>query len=206
MENNKPVIRAVIFDMGGVILRTEDLTSRTRLAKKFNMNRQELENIVFQSPESKLAELGEFTEAEHWNNIAGLLNFPKEDLPEFWRLYWDGDQMDEDLVTFIRGLRGKYKTGMLSNAWHGVREMVARQYHFLSTFDAVIFSADVHLRKPDPRIFHLMLARLGVKAAEAVFVDDFIENIEGAQTVGLKTVLFKSREGAINELKELGVG
>ena len=197
MENTKPVIRAVIFDMGGVILRTEDLTSRTKLAKKFNLTRQELENIVFQSPESKQAELGEFTAEEHWNNIARLLNFPKEELPEFQRAYWDGDQEDEELVAFIRSLRGKYKTGMLSNAWHGAIEVVAKNHHFLSAFDAVVISANVHLRKPDPRIFHLMLARLGVKASEAVFVDDFIENIEGARAVGLKTVLFKSREGRL---------
>jgi epoxide hydrolase-like predicted phosphatase len=206
MENSDAVIKAVIFDMGGVILRTEAASARTELAKKFGMTRLELENVVFQSPESQKAELGEYTREEHWNNIARLLNFPREDQPEFQRMYWDGDREDVELVAFIRGLRKQYKTGMLSNAWHGALEQVARDHHFLSAFDVVIFSAEVHLRKPDPRIFHLMLARLGVKAGEAVFVDDFMANIEGAKTLGLKTVHFKSREGAIRELKELGVG
>jgi glucose-1-phosphatase len=206
MENNKPVIRAVIFDMGGVILRTVDLTSRTKLAQKFGLTRKELEAIVFQSPESQKAELGEYTAQQHWNNIARLLNFPPEELDEFQRAYWDGDQSDLELEKYIRSLRPRYKTGLLSNAWHGAREKVAKSYTFLTAFDVVIYSADVHLRKPDPRIFHLMLGRLGAKASEAVFVDDFMENIEGARAVGLKTVLFKSREGAIAELKELGVG
>ncbi|MEI8133228.1 MAG: HAD family phosphatase [Leptolinea sp.] len=206
MEKTQPAIQAVIFDMGGVILRSESVVSRTKLAKKFGLTRKELENIVFQSDESKKAELGEFTAEQHWNNIARLLNFPQAELAEFQRAYWDGDQVDEELVAFIRGLRGKYKTGMLSNAWHGARERIMAEYHFLSAFDAVIFSADVHLRKPDPRIFLLMLARLGVKVAEAVFVDDFMENIEGARAVGLQTVLFKTREGVIRELKEMGVG
>ena len=206
MQETRPVIRAVIFDMGGVILRTEDLTSRTELAKKFGLSRQELEMIVFQSPESQQAELGEFTAVEHWNNIARLLHFPPEELEEFQRAYWDGDQADTELEKYIRGLRPRLKTGLLSNAWHGAREKAAKLYTFLSAFDVVIYSADVHLRKPDPRIFHLMLGRLGVKPYEAVFVDDFMDNIEGAKAVGLRTVHFKWREDAIRQLKEMGVG
>lgn len=205
MENSKPNIKAVIFDMGGVILRTEDKTARNALAKKLGMTRHELEAVVFQSDESKMAEMGEFTESQHWNNIARLLNFPSDEMVEFQRAYWDGDAADAELEAYIRSLRPRYKTGLLSNAWHGAREKVTRLYTFLTAFDVVIFSADVHLRKPDPRIFHLMIARLGVKAHEAVFVDDFIENIEGAQAVGLKTVWFKGREDAARKLKELGV-
>ncbi len=206
MEKSEPAIRAVIFDMGGVILRTEDLTSRTNLAKKFGLTRKELEMIVFQSPESQQAELGEFTAQQHWNNMARLLHFPPEELEEFQRAYWEGDRADKELEMYIRSLRPRYKTGLLSNAWHGAREKASKLYTFLTAFDVVIYSADVHLRKPDPRIFHLMVARLGVNIHEAVFVDDFVDNIEGAKAVGLKTVLFTGRESAIRELKELGVG
>lgn len=206
MENTQPAIRAVIFDMGGVILRTEDLTSRTELAKRFGMTRKELENIVFQSPESIEAEVGEYTAEEHWLNVARQLKFPAADVDEFQRAYWQGDTADAELEAYIRGLRPRYKTGLLSNAWHGTRQKVSQLYTFLGAFDAVVFSADVHLRKPDPRIFYLMLGRLGVKAGEAVFVDDFLENIRGAEAVGLHTVHFTSREDAVRQLRELGVG
>lgn len=206
MENKTPDIKAVIFDMGGVILRTEDLTSRTQLAAKFSLTRKELENIVFQSPESVRAELGEFTREQHWKNIARLLRFPESEVDEFQRAYWDGDAVDAELEAYIRELRPRYKTGLLSNAWLGTREMtVERGYTFLTAFDETIFSCEVHLRKPDARVFHLMLERLGIKAGEAVFVDDFLRNIEGAQAAGLKTVWFKGREDAIRQLKELGV-
>ncbi len=207
MENKKPDIKAVIFDMGGVILRTDELTSRTQLAAKFDLSRKELENVVFQSAESVRAELGEFTREQHWKNIARLLRFPESELDEFQRAYWEGDAVDAELETFIRGLRPRYKTGLLSNAWQGTREMtVQRGYTFLTAFDETIFSCEVHLRKPDARIFHLILERLGVKADEAVFVDDFIRNIEGARVAGLKTVWFKDRESAVRELREMGVG
>lgn len=206
MENIKPAIRAVIFDMGGVILRTKDLSSRTKLATKFGLSCRELENIVFQSPESVRAELGEFTREEHWKNMARLLKFPESELDEFQRAYWDGDAVDKELEAYIRGLRPAYKTALLSNAWEGTRiDAPVRGFTFLDAFDETIFSWEVRLRKPDPRIYQLVLDRLGVQPQEAVFVDDFIKNIEGAQAVGMRTVLFKGREDAVRQLMELGV-
>jgi HAD superfamily hydrolase (TIGR01509 family) len=61
------------------------------------------------------------------------------------------------------------------------------------------------LRKPDPRIYRLLLERLSVQPQEAVFVDDFIKNIEGAKEVGMHTVWFKNMGDAVNQLRELGV-
>ena len=207
MENIKPDIRAVIFDMGGVILRTEDLSSRTKLAAKFGLSCRELENIVFQSPESVRAELGEFTREEHWKNMARLLKFPESELDEFQRAYWDGDAVDKELEAFIRGLRPRYKTALLSNAWEGTRiDAPVRGFTFLDAFDETIFSWEVRLRKPDPKIYRLVLDRLGVQPQEAVFVDDYFKNIEGAQAVGMHTVWFKCREDSVNELKALCVG
>ncbi len=206
MENIKPDIRAVIFDMGGVILRTEDLSSRTKLAAKFGLSCRELENIVFQSPESVRAELGEFTREEHWKNMARLLNFPDSELDEFQRAYWDGDAVDKELEAYIRGLRPRYKTALLSNAWEGTRiDAPVRGFTFLDAFDETIFSWEVRLRKPDPKIYQLVLDRMGVQPQEAVFVDDYYKNIEGAQAVGMHTVWFKGREDAVNQLRKLGV-
>jgi HAD superfamily hydrolase (TIGR01509 family) len=58
----------------------------------------------------------------------------------------------------------------------------------------------VGLRKPDARIFNLILEKLDVPAREAIFVDDFQDNITGAEAVGLNTVLFRGREAAIEQI------
>jgi epoxide hydrolase-like predicted phosphatase len=62
----------------------------------------------------------------------------------------------------------------------------------LDVFDVVIFSAEVRLAKPDPRIYQLMLDKLGVQAAEAIFIDDFQENIDAAQALGIHGVHFEN--------------
>jgi putative hydrolase of the HAD superfamily len=57
-------------------------------------------------------------------------------------------------------------------------------------FDAIVVSCDVGKRKPDPRIFHLMLGMLGGLAPEDVlFVDDMEENVAGARRVGMAAIL-----------------
>ncbi len=204
MEKSEPAIRAVIFDMGGVILRTEDLTSRTNLAKKFGLTRKELEMIVFQSPNHSRRSWGIHRAAALEQNGAAAA-LPAGRAEEFQRAYWEGDRADKELEMYIRSLRPRYKT-VCEQCLARCARKASKLYTFLTAFDVVIYSADVHLRKPDPRIFHLMVARLGVNIHEAVFVDDFVDNIEGAKAVGLKTVLFTGRESAIRELKELGVG
>jgi HAD superfamily hydrolase (TIGR01509 family) len=67
----------------------------------------------------------------------------------------------------------------------------------------VIISAEVGLAKPDPRIYQLALERLGVDPPEAVFVDDFLRNVEAARAAGLHAVHFKGPEQARAELEQL---
>jgi glucose-1-phosphatase len=202
MTANK-TIKAVIFDMGGVLLRTEDPAPRTALAEKFGLTRRQLEALVFQSENAIASEKGLVSESAHWLSVAGEVGLDPAGLPEFIEAFWEGDRLDLNLVEFIKSLRPAVKTGLLSNAWGAARESVGGRYVFFDAFDQVVFSSEVGLRKPDKAIFELILSRLNVSAQEAVFVDDFFANIEGAQSVGLKTVHFKDINQAIAEIQLL---
>jgi HAD superfamily hydrolase (TIGR01509 family) len=57
--------------------------------------------------------------------------------------------------------------------------------------------------KPEPRIFQIALERLGVESSEVVFVDDFIQNVRGAQALGIAAIHFQGREQVIQELEQL---
>jgi len=85
---------------------------------------------------------------------------------------------------------GGGRTAFLSN---GVPEAMARiraDRPLERWFDVVIVSCEVGVAKPDPTIFELCLTRLKVKPRQALFVDDRIENLEGAASVGLRTFHF----------------
>lgn len=196
-------IKAIIWDMGGVILRSEDFTPRADLAARLGVTRRVLEDAVFQSPSAIQASLGEITTQSHWQNIAARFGLDEKGLMDFKNDFWHGDQLDEKLVAYIRNLKANYRTGLLSNAWSDTRKMLTLQHPCLDAFHEAIFSAEVNLMKPDPRIYHLILQKLKVLPEEAIFVDDFPENIEGANAFGIHGIQFNSREQAISEVDQL---
>jgi epoxide hydrolase-like predicted phosphatase len=198
------MIKAVIFDMGGVLLRTEAAVPRQQLAEQLGITRQRLEGIVFGAESARRAEVGEISHLEHWELVRQALGISVESLPAFIETFWSGDAFDTSLVEFINSLRPRWRTGLLSNAWIDARSAVTQRYPgLMQVFDESIFSAEVGMRKPDPRVFALIVKQLGVEAAEAVFVDDFEHNILAAQACGLKTVWFKNTPQAIAEVKAL---
>jgi putative hydrolase of the HAD superfamily len=81
--------------------------------------------------------------------------------------------------------------------------VVAETWKFADAFDEMVISAEVGLVKPDPRIYQLAVDRLGVAPADAVFIDDFSRNVEGAQAVGLHAIHFRNPQQARRELEDL---
>lgn len=197
-------IKAVIFDMGGVILRTMDHSPREELAVQLGTTRKELEMAVFAGETSLQAEVGAIHESEHWDAVFRKLNIPATDQIEFQNKFWSMDRMDEELLDFIRDLRASYRTGLLSNAWDGIRPVLETRFPgTLESFDVAVFSAEVGMRKPDARYYQWMLDNLGVSAAEAIFIDDYPPNIDGAQMVGLKAIQFHNPDQMRREVLAL---
>jgi len=186
-------IKAVLFDLGGVIVRTEYQSPRQHLAERLGMEYDDLVRIVFDSPTARRATIGELTSAEHWAEVMKRLKRPASETKTIRDEFFAGDIVDITLLDFLRSLRGKYKTGLISNAWSDLRGYIVRE-KFDDAFDQMIISAEVGAAKPSEGIFHIALEQLKVSPSEAVFVDDFFENIEGCEKVGIKGIHFKDPE------------
>lgn len=116
--------------------------------------------------------------------------------------FFAGDIVDRTILDYLRSLRPKYKTGLISNAWSGLRNYILRE-KFDDAFDYMIISAEVGAAKPSEEIFHIALQQLGVSPNEAVFVDDFLPNIEACQKIGMHGIHFRDVESAMKQLKSL---
>ena len=198
-------LRAVFFDLGGVIVRTEYQAPRQQLAEKFGMDYEDIDKIVFTGGNHSSharATLGEITEEEHWHNVMRVL---KRSASEYERIrdeFFAGDVIDLNILSFLRSIKPKYKVGLISNAWSGLRAYIERE-KFADAFDHMIISAEVGVAKPDPKIYQLALDQLQVKANEAVFVDDVLENIDACEKLGMRGIQFKDPDSAIKQLKAL---
>ncbi|MBI2369292.1 MAG: HAD family hydrolase [Deltaproteobacteria bacterium] len=90
-------------------------------------------------------------------------------------------------LRLLHRLRGRVRLGIISN-FYGNLETICREFRLAPLLDVVVDSQAVGLRKPDPRIFHLALARLAVEPDRALFVgDSFERDILGARSAGLWT-------------------
>lgn len=195
-------IRAVLFDFGGVIVRTEFQTPRQRLADHLGVDYDDLVRLVFESETSRTASLGRLSADEHWAAVARRLKRSPSETKIIRDEFFAGDVVDRDLMSFIRALRPRFKTGLISNAWDDLRAWLLRE-NIDDAFDHIIISAEVGVTKPQAEIYLLALKQLGVSPGEAVFVDDFIENVEGARAVGMLAIHFRDPQSAINELQRL---
>jgi len=195
-------IRAVLFDMGGVIVRTEYQAPRQHLAERLGMEYDDLVKIVFDSDSGYQASIGAITVEEHWAWVMKRLKRPVSEMDAIRHEFFAGDIIDRTIINFLRSLRGKYKTGIISNAWGDLRENIMRE-KIDDAFEHIIISAEVGAVKPDPKIYEIAIERVGVKPKEIVFVDDFPVNIEGCEKVGIKGILFRDPTSAIKQLKAL---
>lgn len=195
-------IRAVFFDLGGVIVRTEFQAPRQHLAERLGMEYDDLVKIVFDSESGQKASIGAISAEEHWGFVMKRLKRSASELESIREEFFAGDIVDRMLIDFLRSLRGKYKTGLISNAWGDLRAYILRE-KFDDAFDKMIISAEVGVVKPEAKIYQFALDQLQVKAKEAVFVDDFAVNIEGCEKVGMKGIHFTDPESALQQLKDL---
>jgi epoxide hydrolase-like predicted phosphatase len=202
MQNS---IEAVVWDMGGVILRTEDPIARRELAKWLDLEVEALYSIVFDSETSKKATLGLISEEEHWNCIQNQLCLGDQDMHDFRYAFFAGDWPDKVLIEYIDSLRPRYRTALLSNAWSGARQKMSTQFDMLSIFDICVFSAEIGIAKPDPAIFQYLLNELGFQPEKVVFIDDVKENVESAKSLGMQGIVFQSRQQTLDELGMLPI-
>jgi epoxide hydrolase-like predicted phosphatase len=196
------VLRAIFFDFGGVIMRTEFQAPRQRLAERLNMEYEDLVRLVFESETSRKASIGAVTVNEHWAAVVKKLKRPASEAQIIRDEFFGGDVIDLELINTIRSLRGKYKIGLISNAWNDLRSFIAKE-KFADIFDTMTISAEVGTVKPDAKIYQLALEQLQVPAEAALFVDDFAANIEGCEKVGMKGLLFKDPQEVKQKLNAL---
>lgn len=196
------MIRAVILDWGGVLMRTEDGGPRLAWDARLGLAPGSVNRTVFESTAWQGALVGQASEAELWADVGARLGLADGALAEFQRDFWAGDRLDGGLVALIRGLRPRYKTALLSNFTARLRDELA-QHSLLDAFDAIIISGEVGIVKPDARVYRLAAGRLGVPPGECLFVDDYDENIAGARAVGMQTLHFAPVDAAIAELRKI---
>ena len=146
--------------------------------------------------------MGDIPVNKHWEAVAKRLKVDKKEIEKVEAEFFAGDLLDLSILEYLRSLRPRYVTGLISNAWSDMREYLIRK-KIDDAFEHLTISAEVGMAKPETKIYHLALEQAQVKAGEAVFVDDVLANIEACEAVGMKGIHFKDPHASMEQLKKL---
>jgi putative hydrolase of the HAD superfamily len=212
-----PELKAVISDFGGV-LTTPLLNSFAAFQDQTGISGESLGRAMQAIAERDGAhplfelETGRMTEAQFLDQVAAGLEPELGHRPEMHRfreIYFDALEPNEPMIELMREIRRRgHQMALLTN---NVREWEPLWRSMLPVdeiFELIVDSGFVGVRKPDPPIYELTIARLsGVSAENCLFVDDVLVNVETARAIGMTAVHFQANEQAIPEIRTvLGLG
>ena len=194
--------KVVIFDWGGVFMRTEDYTPRhnwdNRLGKPFGT----VESIVHGIPEWRSAQLGEISTQAYWMAVQGKLSLTLEETHQLAREFYKGDSLDLALVNFIKELRAEgIPVGLMSNNIPELQKEL-QDLNLIQHFTEVVLSANIGIMKPDPGAYEAILRKLNATSHQAIFIDDSLENIEGAEAIGMKGIHFSPEINLVQMIRD----
>jgi putative hydrolase of the HAD superfamily len=190
-----PAIKAIIFDCFNVLVADATHRALADLQELDPAKREEFSAVTHAVDKGIITDI---EAAEVQSSLMGM------SIEAFIALRNDGEVRNEQLITFIQSLKGKYKLGMVSNI--NSRERLDSRFlpgQLDELFDVVVPSGEVGYIKPQPEIFELAAAKLGVLPTECVFIDDIAEFCEGARVVGMQAIQFISTNQAISGLTTL---
>jgi putative hydrolase of the HAD superfamily len=203
-EITKPPIKAVIFDYGGVLMRTtRPASGRREWEQRLGLPEGELERIVHKSDLWLKAQVGEVSYDDYWKGIGARLKIAPEQIPLLRHDYFRDDHLDQDLIALIRSLRARgLLVGLLSNDTLMLEQKLREELKIFDEFSAVMISARMGVMKPDVAIYQAMLAMFNLRPVHAVFIDDSIQNVAAAHYLGMAGIWFSP---GINLRQELDV-
>jgi len=194
-------IKAIVFDIGGVLEITPDLGVNEKWEKILHLKPGE-----FSERTKKVwhdGGIGLISLEEVHQNLGEILSISQERVDQLMEDIWVEylGTLNVQLADYFRSLRPQYQTAILSNSFVGAREREQEAYHFDEICDFIIYSHEVGIRKPDPRIYSLTCERLSLQPAEVIFLDDREGAVDPACELGIHGILFKNTAQAIADIE-----
>lgn len=204
MERSTGTIKAIMFDLGNVLVFFDAKRSSQAFAKALNVSEDEIWEAFFISDLERAYTRGEISSEEFYRKMNE--RFPsKLDFAAFAHLWNDIFTENHDMNDLLTRLRKHYPLYLISNTNDLHFEYVRRKFSVLHHFVRCFPSHQVGHRKPDRMMFEHVLSEIKLRPEETIFIDDVPEFVASAQNLGICGVQFKSRAQLEEDLRRLGI-
>jgi FMN phosphatase YigB (HAD superfamily) len=190
-------IKAIVFDLGGVLFREGKSVAIEKLFEEKNYDKEVVRNTLT-SPKSRDLRAGLITDEDFWGFVQKQLpeGYDASTIKDYW---YDGYILDEDIFNLVKKLHGKYKLFIFSGNIKSRVEYLEKKYNFRKYFDLEIYSYDYHFNKPQKEFVDVLVEKSELKPGEMVFIDDNEEVLKPAKDLGIKTAVYET--GNIHDLE-----
>lgn len=197
------MIKAIIFDLGGVILKHRFDLIGYILSQMFTISKEQGDKFW---SEYKIRLLtGEFSSKQFLKEIKvkTKTEISLNNLSKMWKqLYIANAEIDWVLLDFIKQLRKKYKVYLLTDTLD-IHDEYNKTRKIYEKFDKVFKSHEEKLSKAEgKKIFLNILRKINVKASNCIFIDDLDEYVKAAENAGIKGIIFKNLPQLKEELRD----
>lgn len=200
-------LRAVIFDYGRVLTGPPDPAAYAELLRISGLPADRLDHFYWKDRQAY--DEGKLTGSGFWQKItrdAGLrLSATAIDELNLWdtRMWTRGDPA---MLAWQQAIKQRgLLTAIVSNMGDSVHEHMVRELDWLARFDVLVWSYQLGVAKPAPAIYRYALERLATRPEETLFIDDKAENVDAANAIGMKGMVFATIEKLRADLVELGL-
>lgn len=186
------MIKAIIFDLGRVILDFDYWAPADVLKKICGCSVEEIYDYIFKTELGSLINEGRISPGEFYRRLKERLNF-EIDFEEFKRVFCDIFSVNLPLVRFLQQLKKKHKLYLFSNVNEIHGEYIKRRWaDILKIFDQYFFSYQMGIKKPASEAFRRVLETSNLSPRECIYIDDLAENVEVARQLGIKSIQYES--------------
>lgn len=194
---------AIVFDFNGVIFGNPGFEFDRKISKVIGVSVKDFKTVYRRYNNS--FNIGLTSLEKLWSDI--LSDFNKTSLlPEVLELVNSPRVINQNVISIIKNLKEKgYRLGIFSNFTKSGAQFIKNNSLITSLFDTIVISSEIALAKPNHDAYKYLINKLDLPPQEIIFIDDSQINIDAAENIGIKSILFKNSPILKKQLSKIGI-
>lgn len=204
---NRFMIKAIIFDLGNVVLTNDYSYNTPEELKEFcDYFGATMDNLYlgFWAAFPEFA-LGKCSEDEFWKTLLYTARAKNADINHAKKLYRKNQKENESMLSLLSRLKIRYRLAALSTVPREWLEYKRQKFNLDNYFELIVSSGEYGMEKPDPKIYELVIKKMRLDPSETIFIDDKPSTLPPAEKLGMKTILFRGQKDLEEKLSKFKV-
>ena len=190
----------ILFDLSGVFFNNGLKLAIKQVEERFGIS-EDIMKYVLNGEFAIEYRTGLIEPEDFWYRVSDYLDLDIEDVEIIREIFFEAYYPSDEIIEIVQDLRGAgVEPAYISNGPRDRTEYLDEKYDFISLFDFGLFSFEAGYLKPVPEIYNEFLLRFDINPKDVLYIDDKINNIEAAKSLGITSFLYEDPDKLILEL------